>query len=460
MLILLGVADACAVACAWFGAYFLRFRLLPAEKGVPEITDKFLPLLPLVILAHLVIFYRIGLYRPRRGEWLLRETGDVIRAFLVAVVVVVMLDYLMPASNKISRQFVLTYAVVGTLLFAAFRGIIRVMLYALRRRGLNQRDAVIVGSGRNAQRLLHILERNNWTGYRVAYFVDDVGSPEGKRVRGREVFGPLDEFKAIFERRPCDAVFIALSTEQSHRTNDVIHALETSTADIRLVPEIDPAYTMRPQVGTIDGVPVLSLRQTPLYGVHALQKRAFDLLVGAVCLIIGAIPMLIIAILVKLTSHGPIFYRQRRTGFDGCEFDMLKFRTMRVGAEDETGPVWAKADDPRRTPIGAFLRRTSLDELPQLFNVLRGDMSLVGPRPERPEFIEKFKHEIPKYMLRHKTKAGMTGYAQIRGLRGAQTSLRKRIQHDVHYIRNWSVWLDTRILLQTVFGVWFSRHET
>jgi exopolysaccharide biosynthesis polyprenyl glycosylphosphotransferase len=167
--------------------------------------------------------------------------------------------------------------------------------------------------------------------------------------------------------------------------------------------------------------------------------------------------MAAIALLVKLSSPGPVLYRQRRMGLDGREFTMLKFRTMRNDAE-LGGPVWSRRSDPRRTSIGAFLRRTSLDELPQLFNVLAGDMSLVGPRPERPEFIAQFKHEIPGYMLRHKMKAGLTGYAQVRGLRG-DTSLRKRIQHDVHYIRNWSLWLDLKILLKTAVSVWFSQHE-
>ena len=462
MLLTIAFADAFAIALAWLISYWLRFRWLPVDpsKGVPELSDKFLPMLPVVIAVHLIVFYRIGLYRPRRSEWLLNETRDIVKSFFVAVIVVVLIDYALPAAHKISRQFVLTYAVVGTILFAAFRGAVRALLHWLRSRGMNQRQAAIVGCGRNAQRLMHALERNNWTGFQVAYFVDDEAPEAGRTVRGRQVFGPLDSLRSIVERHTVDSVFIALPTEQAHRTNDVIHALETSMADVQLVPEIDPAYAMRPHVGALDGVPILSLRQTPLYGFNAIQKRAFDLLIGGICLIIGAIPMAIIAVCVKLSSAGPILYRQRRMGFDGREFDMLKFRTMRDDAESHSGPVWATADDPRRTPIGAFLRRTSLDELPQLFNVLHGDMSLVGPRPERPEFIAKFKDEIPKYMLRHKMKAGMTGYAQVRGLRGANTSLRKRIQHDVHYIRNWSLLLDLRILLQTVFGVWFSRHET
>ncbi|TWT45580.1 UDP-glucose:undecaprenyl-phosphate glucose-1-phosphate transferase [Phycisphaerae bacterium RAS1] len=454
------LADGAAIAIAWLVSYWLRFTFLhvDAAKGVPDLGDKYLPMLPLVVLAHLAIFYKLRLYRPRRSENLLRETRDVIQAFVVAVVVVVLIDYAMPASHKISRQFVATYAVVGTTCFALFRGVVRLLTRLLRARGWNQRYAAIVGSGRNAQRLMHALHRNAWTGIRVAYFVDDVDDEKEAPVRGLPVYGPLGRTRQIIESRPVDSVFIALPAAQSHRSNDVLTALETVMADVRVVPEIDPAYALRPNVSELDGVPVLSLRQTPLYGWNALAKRSFDLVVGAACLVIGAIPMLLIAAAIKLGSRGPVFYRQRRMSLDGSQFDMFKFRTMVENAEAGSGPKWADRDDPRRTRVGAFLRRTSLDELPNLFNVLAGDMSLVGPRPERPEFIEQFKDEIPRYMLRHRMKAGMTGYAQVKGLRG-QSSLKKRIQHDVHYIRNWSLMLDVRILLRTVFGVWFSKHE-
>jgi len=254
-----------------------------------------------------------------------------------------------------------------------------------------------------------------------------------------------------------DSVFIALPGNQAQRIEEIIEALSLSMADVRVVPDLDPAFAMRPNVTQLDGVPILGLRQTPLYGWNALAKRGFDLVVGSVCLLVALVPMAVIAVLVKLSSPGAVLYRQRRMGLDGCEFRMLKFRTMRADAE-ANGPIWSQKSDPRRTRIGTFLRRTSLDELPNLFNVLSGQMSLVGPRPERPEFIATFKHEIPNYMLRHKMKAGMTGYAQMRGWRG-ETSLHKRIQHDMYYIRNWSLGLDLRILAQTIAGVWFSRHE-
>jgi Undecaprenyl-phosphate glucose phosphotransferase len=455
MLIGLVLADAAAISAAWLGSYWLRFEVLPVDpaKGVPDLWDKFLPMLPLVIAAHLFIFYRIHLYRPRRSERLFSETRDIVKAFVVAVVVVILIDYFMPEANKISRQFVGTYAVCGTLCFAVFRFTVRIILRLLRQGGYNRRTAAIVGSGRSAQRLLLALQHNRWTGYDVTYFVDDhVGT-----LRGQPILSPLAKLPDILEDQPVDAVFIALPAAQADRAEELLDTLGQCLADVRLVPDINPAYTMRPDVSRLEGIPILSLRQSPLYGWNAIVKRSFDLTVGLACLLVGGLPMLFIAAAIKLTSPGPILYRQRRMGLDGREFTMLKFRTMRADAE-AAGPVWSQRSDARRTAIGGFLRRTSLDELPNLFNVLVGEMSLVGPRPERPEFIAEFRHEIPSYMLRHKMKAGMTGYAQIKGYRGA-TSLKKRIQHDVHYIRHWSLWLDIRILAQTLVSAWFSKHE-
>jgi Undecaprenyl-phosphate glucose phosphotransferase len=458
---LLVLADAFAVALAWLAAYWIRFHSgwFPIDplKGVPSLGDKYVPLLPLVIAAHLLVFYRIRLYRPRRDRTILSETRDIVKAFFVAVVVVVLLDYAVGESHKISRWFILAYGVVGTTFFAVFRGTVRVFLRLLRKRGWNRRTAALVGTGRTAQKLLAALRNNAWTGIETLYFVDDRAAADPPQCCGVPVRGPLGNLRRIIAENPVDAVFVALPAGEGHRTDEVLVALEHSMADVRLVPEFSPTFALRPDVSKLDDVPLLSLRQTPLQGTNALLKRSFDLAVGTICLLIAAVPMALIALGVRLGSPGPVFYRQRRMGLDGREFMMWKFRTMTVDAEAD-GPQWSQRHDSRRTRFGAFLRKTSLDELPNLFNVLAGQMSLVGPRPERPEFIEQFKREIPQYMLRHKMKAGMTGFAQIRGYRG-DTSLRKRIQHDVHYIRNWSLALDIRILAATVFGVWFSRHE-
>jgi Undecaprenyl-phosphate glucose phosphotransferase len=227
-------------------------------------------------------------------------------------------------------------------------------------------------------------------------------------------------------------------------------------ADIKVVPGAYEFLSLRGGIDELDDLPIVSLQSSPLYGWNTVFKRIFDLILGTFLLVFTFPIMFIIAFLVKWTSEGPIFYKQERIGMDGCSFQMLKFRTMRVNAEKETGPVWAKESDPRRTKVGTFLRKTSLDELPQLFNVMKGEMSLVGPRPERPIFVEKFRDRIPSYMLRHKIKAGMTGWAQVNGWRG-NTSLEKRIEHDLYYIENWSIGFDFKILFMTFWKGFFSK---
>jgi len=223
------------------------------------------------------------------------------------------------------------------------------------------------------------------------------------------------------------------------------------------VPDLRHVLTLRSTVEDLEGLPVIGLRESPLVGMAAVRKRGFDLVGASLLLLLASPVLLLIALATRLGSDGPVLYGQERMGLDGRLFRMLKFRTMRAGAEAESGPVWTRADDPRRTRLGGFLRRTSLDELPQLWNVLRGEMSLVGPRPERPVFIERFRHEVPGYMLRHKVKAGMTGWAQVHGWRG-DTSLHERIEHDIHYIQNWSVSFDLKILFRTVVHLVFGRN--
>ena len=425
ILALLIVADAAAVAVGWLLSYWLRFKYLPVSpvKGVPGLTDKFLPMLGPVVLAHLIVFARVHLYRPRRSDRPFRETRDIIKAFCVAIVIVIVIDYVMPQTYKISRGFVATYAIVGTACFALFRGTLRLTLQALRRRGYNQRSAAIIGSGRNAQRLYLALEKHNWTGLRVVYFVDERPAERAGTLRGVPVRGPLSELARIVEQHPVDSIFIALQADQADKVDELVRQLGTSMADIRIVPEFNPYLAMRPAVSNLDGIPILSLRESPPYGSNALLS-AFDLVIGAICLLIAAVPMGIIALAVKLTSPGPVLYKQRRMGLDGREFTMLKFRTMRADAEAETGPVWADRDDARRTPLGSFLRRTSLDELPQLFNVLIGDMSLVGPRPERPEFISQFRQQIA-----HAAAQDEGGYDRLRPGEG---SARQHVIEEAH----------------------------
>ena len=284
------------------------------------------------------------------------------------------------------------------------------------------------------------------------------GEPRGRRtVRGLPVVGALADAPAQIRALRIDEVFVALPMRESAAAERLLDGLAEEVVDVRLVADLGATDTLRTTTGELDGLPIVSLRDTPLAGFGAVVKRAEDLVVASIALVSLSWLLGLIALAVKLTSRGPVLFRQERMGLDGRTFQMCKFRSMRVDAEAKTGAVWAQKDDPRRTPIGALLRRTSLDELPQFWNVLRGDMSVVGPRPERPVFIEQFRKTIPGYMLRHKVKSGITGWAQVCGLRG-NTSLRKRIQYDLYYIRRWSLGFDVWIMFLTVFRGLVGKH--
>src|SRR5512143_1507382 len=285
-------------------------------------------------------------------------------------------------------------------------------------------------------------------GFKVVGFVDD---RDGDHIgyRGLPLLGGVAETDEIIRRERIDHVYVALPLDEHVKMLGIVEATSREGVDVHVVPDLLQFIALRARLENLDGVPIISLNDVPLRGFNSLLKRLIDIGISASALVVTSIPFGIIAALVKYTSRGPVFYRQERMGLDGKAFDVFKFRSMYEGAEDETGPVWARDNDPRCTPLGRWLRRSDLDELPQLWNVLRGDMSIVGPRPERPDFVEQFKHRIPQYMLRHKVKAGITGWAQVNGWRG-NTSLEKRIEYDLYYIENWSVALDIKIMWLTL----------
>ena len=278
----------------------------------------------------------------------------------------------------------------------------------------------------------------------------------GTLVKGAPIVGQVEDVDRVLAERPVDQVIIALPMEDQPLVKALMERLALSTVDVKVVPDLYQYITLCGGLEEFGGLPIISLQGGPLHGWNLIAKRAFDILVALGVLLLTSPVMLLVAAVVKLTSHGPVLFRQERMGLDGETFHILKFRTMRLDAE-VAGAQMASSGDPRRTPVGAFLRATSIDELPQLFNVLVGDMSLVGPRPERPVFIEEFKRQIPRYHLRHKVKAGITGWAQVNGLRG-QTSIQKRIEYDLYYIENWSLLLDLKILVRTALGGFLSKN--
>lgn len=442
------LGDLVLVGAAWLGAYLLRFHAgIPAPLGVPPV-EPYLSVLVVLLPAWAWVFRARGLYAPRRVDSPLSELAAVAAGGTTVVVLLVAASFFV-RSFTFSRGVVLLFWGLSIAGVAAFRLVAREVLFALHRRGRHLSSALVIGGGRLAEQVIERIHGRPELGLRVVGVLADERRP---RVRGVPVLGRYEQVKPVLHLCGARQVVVALPREDADRLEPLLDQLEDELVDIRLVPDVLHLATLGSSVEDFDGLPVISLRESPLVGWAAFQKRAFDIVMSALLLTIAAPVMGIIAAAIWLTSGAPVLYRQERMGLDGHVFRMLKFRTMVRDAERDTGPVWARRDDPRETRIGSFLRRTSLDELPQLWNVLVGDMSLVGPRPERPVFIEQFRREVPGYMLRHKVKAGITGWAQVHRWRG-DTSLHERIEHDLYYIRNWSLGLDIRILLMTLWRV-------
>jgi exopolysaccharide biosynthesis polyprenyl glycosylphosphotransferase len=445
-LLLLG--DLVLVAAAWLGAYVLRFHAgIPAPRGIPPV-EPYLTVLLFLLPAWAYVYRTRGLYAARRVDSPLSEIASVTAAGTTVVFLLVAASFFV-RSFSFSRGVVLLFWALSIVSVAGFRLLAREVLFALHRRGRHLTSALVVGGGRLAEQVIDRIHERPQLGLRVVGVLTDA---KGPRVHGVPVLGRYEQVKPVLHLCGARQVVVALPREDTDRLEPLLDQLEDELVDIRLVPDVLHVATLSSSVEDFDGLPVINLRESPLVGWAALQKRAFDVGVSTLLMTLASPVLGAIAVAIRLSSGAPVLYRQERMGLDGHVFPMLKFRTMVDDAERDTGPVWARRDDPRETRIGSFLRRTSLDELPQLWNVLRGDMSLVGPRPERPVFIEQFRREVPGYMLRHKVKAGLTGWAQVHRWRG-DTSLHERIEHDLYYIRNWSLGLDIRILLMTLWRV-------
>ncbi|MCD6364395.1 MAG: undecaprenyl-phosphate glucose phosphotransferase [Planctomycetes bacterium] len=445
MLTLLVLSDLAAAAAGWGVSCYLHYGLdLFNRSPDPAPGRADLAFVFVLSLGAVPLFFGgLGLYDSKRTKSLMGESGGIVRAVVaVWATTYVIVSLLKP--DGLSKPLMLFVLADWLILAIATRLAVRGMLRRFRSRGWNLRHAAIVGSSRLSQKLYHVLGRNKWTGIQVEYFVADANSQP--KLLGLDVFSPAAEIDDIVMAHPVDIVFVALPADRHDETERVLNRLTMTNADVRVVPDLLSFHYLRHDVTQLDELPIINLTHSPQHGYGSIVKRAFDVIASLTGLILLAAPMAFIAILVKCTSSGPALYRQKRASLGGRPFDIIKFRTMGVDAEDSTGPLWARSDDPRATRVGRILRRTSLDELPQLFNVLLGHMSMVGPRPERPEFIAGFRKQVPRYMLRNQVKAGLTGWAQIHGLRG-RTSLEKRIQYDLYYISNWSLALDLWILI-------------
>ena len=443
---LLGVADLIVIASAWLGAYVLRFNSgLPVPLGVPPAIDYAYPL-AVILPLFLVLFRSHGLYEPRRMDSPLGEVSAIVRSTAMGILFLSAITFF-ARSYFYSRLVIAFFAVLAPLGVIGLHSTIRFVLRRIRRRGFNLRFVLVVGSGPLAESVVERIHGRPDAGLRLIGVVAD-GSIGGS-VEGAPVIGATSDLKAILNETHVDQVIIALSRHESELFEKVAAELADEVVSVKIVPDLLHGYGLRSSVESLDGIPVIGLQETALYGWAALGKRSFDFVAAATALVMLAPVMYAIALAIRASSGSPVLYRQTRMGHDGHVFEMLKFRSMHVDAE-AAGPGWTRRSDPRRTRLGRWLRRRNLDELPQLINVLKGEMSLVGPRPERPAYITEFRREVPGYMLRHKVRAGMTGWAQVHGWRG-DTSIHERVEHDLYYIQQWSFWFDLRILFMTLF---------
>ena len=460
------VTDALLGMAAFVIAYLLRFEtgianFIPVTKGQPPF-GQYLNILPLLGILVPLAFQVQGLYRLRRGR---TRVDDFFAVFVGSILAVVLgligtLYYqvyhaplLSPEAQaqgvyEISRPVWLLFLVVNVILTYTSRELVREVLERRWRAGIGLKKVLIAGSGDLGRLVADKLLEHRELGFKVVGFLDDrAGDHIG--YRGLPLLGTLADGGEVVRQEKIDHVYVALPLEEHVKMLALVEQTNREGVDIHVVPDLLQFIALRARLENLDGVPIISLNDVPLRGFNSLLKRTIDVLISGTALLVLGLPLLIIAALIRRTSRGPVFYTQERMGLDGRAFEVYKFRSMYPGAEDVTGPIWARTDDPRCTPVGRWLRRFDLDELPQFWNVLRGDMSIVGPRPERPYFVEQFKHRIPQYMLRHKVKAGITGWAQVNGWRG-NTSLEKRIEYDLYYIENWSVGLDLKIMWLTV----------
>jgi Undecaprenyl-phosphate glucose phosphotransferase len=461
MILLFLAGDLITTCGAFLIAFYLRFsvEVIPVTKNYPPLS-QYVKLLPLIAIIWIIVFNIKGLYRMDRRFSKVDEWFSVFIACAISVILLMgsLLYYKVYYKPDVAPEFEYSRAVFGLFLIlnvvltGAARFGIEKFIEHLRARGYSTRRVLIAGAGDLGRTVADKILSHRELGYHIVGFTDDDPEKLDTTYRNLRVLGELADTRDIVLNYNVDYLYIALPVDASRRMLDLIKRVSAECVEIRIVPDLLQYITIRAGVEDLEGVPIINLNETPLQGWNVVIKRLADIAVSAAVLLLFLLVFPPIALLIKLTSQGPVFYRQERMGLDGKPFTIFKFRSMTVDAEKHTGgPTWATEDDPRRTGLGKILRRLSLDELPQFFNVLKGDMSIVGPRPERPAFVNEFKKDLPHYMLRHRVKAGITGWAQVNGLRG-DTSIKKRLEYDLYYIENWSLSFDFKILWMTLWN--------
>ncbi len=449
----LRVSDCLLVlVCGIFSYYLSNAYETFTALGIYGLPKSYLQVVLLAILLSAIIFPVSAVYKVWRGSSTLTEIKQLTIAWVMVALTLAFLALITKSGAEYSRSWMGIWFISCWTALVTSRVVFRYILRYLRSSGFNHRHIVMVGTGDQAVIVADRLQKSTWFGLEISALFSSSQLSEHLPpwLGDKKIITQYDDLRRYVENNDVDQVWISLPHSEEKTIREVINVLDDSPAEIRYVPDIFEYQLMHHSLSEVAGVPVVNISYSAIDGANKIVKSVEDYVLATILLIFASPLMALIAIGVKLSSPGPVFYRQKRVGWNGKEFTMLKYRSMPVEAEHESGPVWASKLDRRATPFGSFLRKTSLDELPQLFNVLRGEMSLIGPRPERPVFVEQYKDEIPHYNKKHLVKAGLTGWAQVHGWRG-NTCLHTRIEHDLYYIENWSLWLDIKIVVMTLF---------
>ncbi len=446
------VMDALITIISYALAYFIKFYIINAGLlGIGVLpVDYYFKMLWGIVPVYMLLYYYCNVYGPKRTHKQSREIYAIVKANTVGMALFIIFLYVFIREIHISRTMMALFYVLNIAITTCSRLVLRKTLRNMRKKGYNMKHVLLVGYSRAAEQYIDRLQWNPQWGYSIYGVLDDT-VPSGTLYKGVKVLGEVNLLYEMLAKHNMDEIAITLDLKDYDRLEEIVNACEKFGVHTKFVPDYDRVIPTRPYTEDLMGMPVINIRYVPLASTgNMVIKRLMDIVGSLFGIIISSPILLIAALLVKISSPGPIIFKQERVGLHNKPFYMYKFRSMKLQTEESEKKAWTVKDDPRVTGIGKFLRRTSLDELPQLFNILKGDMSLVGPRPERPLFVEKFMEEIPRYMVKHQVRPGLTGWAQVNGLRG-DTSIRRRIDYDIYYIENWSVSFDLKIIFLTFF---------
>lgn len=445
------LADLLCTLVVFVLAYFIRFK-----SGFVDYTHA-LPFTTYLIwgtvysFAAVVTGFYLQFYSPRRRKKYSYDLLKIVQIHTISLLGLLALLYFVKESH-ISREFILIFYCLNIICAVTYRYVVKKILFSLRRKGFNKRFVLILGAGKVGRSFYRNLQHYPEIGYEAVGFLDDFHiEHEVDSHKLKPILGKIDDLEAMLQKHPIDEVIIALPLDAHRKLPKVIEICEQAGVKTLIIPDYFDLLPARPFFDNFAGIPLINVRDVPLDELsNRVLKRAFDIVFSIIAIIISSPIMLFAVIGIKLTAPGPIIFKQERMGLDRKSFQMYKFRSMRVSTEKVSDTQWTVENDPRRTRFGSFLRRTNIDELPQFFNVLLGHMSVVGPRPERPYFVNQFRDDVPKYMIKHQVRPGITGWAQTNGLRG-DTSIEDRIVHDIFYIENWSFFFDLKIIIMTAF---------